>query len=94
MGVGDQHHAPNTLPRESPDNPGPVWMGAENFDLTGIWSPGCPVYSESQYLAILAHICALQVLLLLPHQSGASACLLCQKQNWQIVSVMINDEFH
>ena len=58
MGVGDQRHAPVTLPskktqyplsRRLGGPPGPVWVGAENLAPTGIRSPDRPARSESLY---------------------------------------------
>jgi hypothetical protein len=59
VGVGGQRHAQATLPpvkKPGANNtgawvdPGPVWVGAENLDLTGIRSPNRPARSDSLYL--------------------------------------------
>ena len=47
--VGSQLYAPAALPgvQEAGGAPAPVWKGAENLTLTGIWTPDLPVHSES-----------------------------------------------
>ena len=57
MGVGGQHHSPAAFtPGKEPVlivqagwASEPVWIGAENLALTGIWSPDLPASSESLY---------------------------------------------
>ena len=58
MGAGGQCHAPvtftpvkDTVPivQEAGWAPGPVWIGVENLDYTGIRYPDLPARSESLY---------------------------------------------